>query len=544
VRFVPGNWAKTYFDWMHKIEDWCVSRQLWWGHRIPAWYDETGRLYVGMDEAAVRQEHGLPDTLALRQDEDVLDTWFSSALWPFSTMGWPADTPELRQFYPGAVLVTGFDIIFFWVARMIMMGLKFAGDVPFREVYIHALVRDHDGQKMSKSKGNVLDPLDLIDGVDLETLLRKRTDGLMQPHLKTQIEQATRRQYPKGIPAFGADAVRFTFASMATTGRDIRFDLGRVEGYHRFCNKLWNAVEFASQHVAPSPQDGASELTVVDRWICSRLEHTIASVHESFTEYRFDLAAQALYDFAWHEFCDWYLELVKPRFYETEADPGQRRAARETLAHTLDSLLRLLHPLVPFVTEELWLRLRERLGSPGTSLMIERIPEPGDYASDPAAEAEIEWLKAFVIAVRQVRGEMNISPSTLLTVRLEGAPPQDRERAVTHEPYLKRLAGLAAIELVETDAPLAGCATTLLGDLRLLIPLAGMIDIAAERARLGKQHERVAADLEKCRGKLANQSFVAHAPPDVVAKEEARAQALEQRAEQLEQQLARLAVLG
>ena len=543
VRFVPGNWARTYFDWMHKIEDWCVSRQLWWGHRIPAWYDEAGAVYVGPDEAAVRREYALPDSLPLRQDEDVLDTWFSSALWPFSTMGWPDDTPEMRQFYPGAVLVTGFDIIFFWVARMIMMGLKFAGDVPFREVYIHALVRDHDGQKMSKSKGNTLDPLDLIDGVELDTLISKRTEGLMQPHLKAQIEQATRKQYPQGIPAFGTDAVRFTFASLATTGRDIRFDLGRVDGYHRFCNKLWNAAEFAAQHVRPAAEDSAAVPTVVDRWICSRLRHTIASVHASFAEYRFDLAAQALYDFAWHEFCDWYLELVKPRVYEPDADPGQRQAARATLANVLESLLKLLHPLIPFVTEELWLRLRGHLKRPGESIMLERIPEADDFVSDPAAEAEVEWLKAFVIAVRQVRGEMNISPSVPLTVRLAGPTQIDRQRVTAHMAYLRRLAGLTGIEYVEADAPLAGCATTLLGELRMLIPLAGMIDVAAEQTRLGKQRERVAADLAKCRGKLSNENFVANAPPEVVSREQARSQEFEQRLSQLDDQLARLAAL-
>jgi valyl-tRNA synthetase len=543
IRFVPENWSKTYFEWMHNIQDWCISRQLWWGHRIPAWYDETGQIFVGEDEASVRREHGLGHEITLRQDEDVLDTWFSSALWPFSTMGWPEATPELKQFYPTSVLVTGFDIIFFWVARMIMMGLKFAGDVPFRDVYIHALVRDHDGQKMSKSKGNVLDPLDLIDGVDLDTLLRKRTEGLMQPHLRTQIEKATRKEYPSGIPAFGADAVRFTFASLATTGRDIRFDLPRVDGYHRFCNKLWNAAEFSFLHVLPAEPDIVGRPTIIDRWIYSRLHHTIEAVHTQIGEYRFDLVAQTLYDFTWHEFCDWYLELVKPRIYDPDADPAERRAARDTLAEVLGCLLKLLHPLIPFITEDLWLRLCEKSARTSPTIMRERLPEAATYAADADAEAEITWLKSFVIAIRQVRGEMNISPSVGLAARLVDAAPSDCERARRHEPYLRKLAGLDRIEFVGPDAALAGCATTLLGDTRVLIPLAGLIDLTAERARLRKHRERVEADLEKCRNKLMNARFVDHAPADIVAKERARAQEFEQRAAQLDVQLQRLEAL-
>src|SRR4029079_16401745 len=411
VKFVPESWSKTYFEWMRNIQDWCISRQLWWGHRIPAWYDDAGNIYVGRDEADARRKHGLAASVKLRQDDDVLDTWFSSALWPFATMGWPDETPALRTFYPTNVLVTSFDIIFFWVARMIMMGLEFMGDVPFREVYIHALVRAHEGQKMSKSKGNILDPLDLIDGVDLDTLLKKRTDGLMQTHLQTSIEKATRKEFPNGIEGVGTDALRFTFASLATTGRDARFDLGRAQGYHRFCNKLWNASSYVLSQI-DGASDGESELGLGDRWIRSRLTHTIREVHSGYAEYRLDLVAQTLYDFAWHELCDWYLELTKAVLTDTSADPRLRRGAQRTLADVLGALLKLLHPLIPFVTEELWLELCARTGAKSPTVMLERMPEVGDFASDAETDAEIEWLKAFVVGVRQIRGDSN--PATSL----------------------------------------------------------------------------------------------------------------------------------
>ncbi|MFQ5983441.1 MAG: valine--tRNA ligase, partial [Woeseiaceae bacterium] len=361
IRFLPENWSKTYYEWMYNIQDWCISRQLWWGHRIPAWYDEDDNIYVGRDEGEVRQKHDLPVDLKLRQDDDVLDTWFSSALWPFSTQGWPKETDSLSTFYPGNVLVTGFDIIFFWVARMIMMGLKFMGDVPFHEVYIHGLIRDQDGQKMSKSKGNILDPLDLIDGVDLDTLLEKRTSGLMQDHLKPRIEATTRRQFPNGIPSFGADALRYTFASLATTGRDIRFDLGRIEGYKNFCNKLWNAARYVLMNTEDL-DEGDAELSTADRWIRSRLNGTIEAVHQHFAAYRLDLAAQATYDFTWHEFCDWYLELSKPVLQSAQSSDAEKRGTRKTLVEVLETLLRLMHPLIPFITEEIWLELGPRAG--------------------------------------------------------------------------------------------------------------------------------------------------------------------------------------
>jgi valyl-tRNA synthetase len=564
VRFVPENWSKTYFEWMRNIQDWCISRQLWWGHRIPAWYDDEGRIFVARGEAEVRGKYGLGPDVPLRQDEDVLDTWFSSALWPFSTMGWPDDTKELETFYPTSVLVTGFDIIFFWVARMIMMGLKFMDDVPFREVYIHGLVRDHEGQKMSKSKGNILDPIDLIDGIDLDGLLAKRTEGLMQPHLKDRVDKATRKEFPDGIPAFGADALRFTFASLATTGRDVRFDLGRVDGYHRFCNKLWNAAGYVFAQLGDAPTgsgkgygkgawSGSGESaavaaatatlhpTVADRWIQSRLGRTIRTVDESFAAYRLDLAAQALYDFTWHELCDWYLELTKPILSAKDADPAQAAATRATLARVLDALLRMLHPLIPFVTEELWLQLAAKTGMAGDSVMIEPLPSAEDFAADDEAEREMAWIQLFVVGVRQIRGEMNISPSHALSVKLADASPLDLERVERHRNYVGRLAAVSDIAAVGSADAVRGAATALLGSMQILVPLAGLIDIDAERERLGKQLARAEADRDKSRRKLDNGNFVANAPPDVVAKERERVDDLDQRAQRLQRQLALLA---
>jgi valyl-tRNA synthetase len=542
VKFVPDNWSKIYFDWMHNIQDWCISRQLWWGHRIPAWYDAGGNVYVARSVAEARAKYGLAADVALRQDEDVLDTWFSSALWPFSTLGWPERTAELKDFYPTNVLVTSWDIIFFWVARMIMMGLKFVGDVPFREVYIHSLIRDHEGQKMSKSKGNILDPLDLIDGVDLDTLLKKRTDGLMQPSLQGAIERATRKEFPDGIPAFGTDALRFTFASLATTGRDVRFDLSRADGYHRFCNKLWNASAFVLSQLDDSG-DGALEPSIADRWIRSRLGRTIADVHEQYAVYRLDLVAQALYEFAWHEFCDWYLELTKPVLNDPATSGPARRAAQRTLSETLSALLKLLHPLIPFVTEELWLELCRATSAASPTIMLEAFPATSDFGADPEADEEIAWIKGFVVGIRQIRGEANIGRGTALAVKVADAGELDRARIARHGAYLNKLAGLSGIDPVRPGDTVRGAATALLGGMRILVPLAGLIDVAFERDRLGKQLARARDDLQKSRRKLDNRHFVDNAPEEIVAKENSRVAELQQRAEQLEQQLARLAEL-
>jgi len=543
VRFIPETYARDYFDWMHKIQDWCISRQLWWGHRIPAWYDDKGNVYVARDEAEARSKHNIAASIALRQDEDVLDTWFSSALWPFSTLGWPDKTPELAAFYPTSVLVTSWDIIFFWVARMIMMGLKFAGDVPFRDVYIYSLIRDSEGQKMSKSKGNIIDPIDLIDGVDLDTLLKKRIEGLMQPNLQKAIERNTRKEFPEGIPAFGTDALRLTFASLVTTGRDVRFDMSRAEGYHRFCNKLWNATAYVLSQL-DGIDAGPARLGTADIWIRSRLHGVIATVHENFAAYRLDVVIQTLYDFAWHEFCDWYLELTKAVLTAPDADPALKRGAQNTLADVLSALLKLLHPLMPFVTEELWLEIAKQRGIASETLMFERFPAAADFATDSAVEDEIAWLKGFVVGIRQIRGEANLPRSKALTVRIADPSPSDRARLATHQLHLQKLAGLERIELLEPGANVRGAATALLGGMRMLVPLAGLIDVSAERERLSKQLAKTRDEIEKARRKLSNQNFVANAPPEIVAQENARIADFEQRASQLDAQIARLAELS
>ncbi|MFL6576235.1 MAG: valine--tRNA ligase, partial [Povalibacter sp.] len=406
IRFVPENWAKTYYQWMNNIQDWCISRQLWWGHQIPAWYDDEGNFYVARTESDARAQakQKLGREVTLHRDEDVLDTWFSSALWPFSTLGWPEQTLELKTFYPTSVLVTGFDIIFFWVARMIMMGMKFAGDVPFREIYITGLIRDENGDKMSKSKGNIIDPLDLIDGIDLESLVAKRTSGLMQPHLKSKIEKATRKQFPEGIPSYGTDALRFTFAALATMGRDIRFDLGRIDGYKNFCNKLWNAARYVLMNTEGHDAgfgEGECEFSVPDRWIRSRLGATVEEVRRQLSDYRFDLAAQTLYEFAWYEYCDWYLELCKPALQSDSSSTAQKRGARRTLLEVLEGCLRLLHPFMPFVTEEIWQAVAPLAQRKGETIMLQPYPKSSDFPIDTAAEEAIAPIKAVVLGVRQ-----------------------------------------------------------------------------------------------------------------------------------------------
>jgi len=539
IKFVPENWSKTYFEWMHNIQDWCISRQLWWGHRIPAWFDEDGKIYVGRNEKEVREKHDLGASIALHQDEDVLDTWFSSALWPFSTQGWPKDTDSLKSFYPGNVLVTGFDIIFFWVARMIMMGMKFMDDVPFREVYIHGLIRDSDGHKMSKSKGNVLDPLDLIDGVDLDTLLKKRTSGLMQTHLKPKIEESTRKQFPEGIGEYGADALRFTFASLATTGRDIRFDLGRIEGYKNFCNKLWNASRYVLMNTETLDQ-GDTEYSTADRWIRSRLQSVTASMQGNLDTYRLDLAASAIYDFTWHEFCAWYLELSKPILQSDEATDAQKRGTRRTLIDTLESVLRLLHPLLPFVTEEIWAEVAPRAGIEGKTIMLRPFPISDKDQEDKTAEQELDWVKQFILGIRQIRGEMDISPGKVLPVFMQDFDDTDLRYAERNALLLKRVGRIESVNALEDDDEAAKFATAMLGNMRLLVPMAGLIDVEAEIERLGKQSERARADLARSRGKLDNANFVSNAPAEVVAQERQRVTDFEVLISGLDEQLSRL----
>ncbi|MFM7395678.1 MAG: valine--tRNA ligase [Gammaproteobacteria bacterium] len=543
IKFVPQNWERTYFEWMRNIKDWCISRQLWWGHRIPAWYDDSGRVYVGRSEEEVRQRHALAATVTLRQDDDVLDTWFSSALWPFSTLGWPAETVEIKRFYPTSVLVTGFDIIFFWVARMIMMGIKFMGDVPFKEVYVHGLVRDSEGQKMSKSKGNVIDPLDIVDGIALEDLVRKRTTGLMQPRLAPSIEKATRKAFPDGIEAHGTDALRLTFASLATQGADLRFDLARVGGYRNFCNKLWNASRFVLMQLEDTTTTGDVELGVADRWILSRFARTLREVEQSFADYRFDFAATALYDFTWYEFCDWYLELTKPVLQGEGTSEAAKRAARQTLAQVLEGLLRAWHPLMPFITEEIWQRVAPLAGKhPGGAATIMTAPWPKvtDYAIDAAAETDVEWIKAFVLGVRQIRGEMDISPSRKLPTLLENIDVTDRNRLATHATYLQRLAGLETLRVLESGESTPPSATAVVGAMRVLVPMAGLIDPKAEATRLDKRIAKTRDEIKRAHAKLANENFVRNAPPDVVTQEKTRIADFERTLASLEEQLKRV----
>jgi valyl-tRNA synthetase len=541
IKFVPENWSKTYFEWMYNIQDWCISRQLWWGHRVPAWYDADGNIYVGHSEEAVRKKHALGSDVVLKQDEDVLDTWFSSALWPFSTLGWPENTDALDEFYPGNVLVTGFDIIFFWVARMIMMGIKFMGDVPFHEVYIHGLIRDQDGQKMSKSKGNVLDPLDLIDGIDLESLVTKRTAGMMQDHLRPKIEKVTRQQFPDGIDQFGADALRMTFAALATTGRDVRFDLGRIEGYKNFCNKIWNAARYVLMNTEDI-SDGETEFSAADRWIRSRFDETVAAVHGHYDSYRLDLAAQAIYEFTWHEFCDWYLELSKPILQSDDASPDQKRGTQKTLIEVLEALLRVVHPLMPFITEEVWLQVAPRAGVAGETIMVQPYPV-ATGAVDAAAVADIEWVKDFILGIRQIRGEMDISPGRTLPVILQNSSDQDRQRATDNATLVQRVGRVESVTVLGDHEEPPASATALLGDMRLLVPMKGVIDVDAERARLEKQKQKVESDLAKTRGKLGNDKFVNNAPPDVVTQERQRATEFGKMIAQLDEQLEKLAEL-
>jgi valyl-tRNA synthetase len=538
IKFVPENWSKTYFEWMYNIQDWCISRQLWWGHRIPAWYDDNGNVYVGHSEAEVREKHGLGD-VPLRQDDDVLDTWFSSALWPFSTMGWPEKTDALKEFYPGNVLVTGFDIIFFWVARMIMFGLKFMDDVPFREVYIHGLIRDQDGQKMSKSKGNVLDPIDLIDGIELDALVEKRTSGMMQDHLAPKIEKATRKHFPDGIDRFGTDALRLTFAALATTGRDIRFDLGRIEGYKNFCNKLWNAARYVLMNTEEL-DDGEVEFSSADRWIKSRLNSATASMHQNLKTYRLDLALHAVYDFTWHEFCDWYLELSKPVLQSDESSDAQKRGTRQTLIEVLESTLRLLHPLMPFVTEEIWQSVAKRANIEGETIMLRPYPEVSAAADNAEADADIEWVKQFILGIRQIRGEMDISPGKPLPVILQGASESDLRRIESQSLLLQRVGRVESVETLAEGSEPPASATALLGDMRLLVPMKGLIDVEAERARLMKQHDKINLELKKSMSKLANEKFVNNAPPEVVTQERERIQEFERTIVQLNEQLEKL----
>ena len=544
IKFVPDNWKNTYYEWMRNIQDWCISRQIWWGHRIPAWYDDLGNIYVGNSEAAIRAKHNLAADYPLKQDEDVLDTWFSSALWPFSTLGWPEKTPELAKHYPTSVLVTGFDIIFFWVARMIMMGLKFQGEVPFKEVYIHGLVRDAEGQKMSKSKGNVLDPIDIIDGIELEALVEKRISGMMQPHLAKKIEQDTRKHFPDGIQSYGTDALRFTFASLASTGRDIRFDLARTEGYRNFCNKLWNAARYVLMNTEEFDNgfSGAPvSYTQVDFWITSRLHQVIATTSHAIDNYRFDLAAQAIYEFTWNEYCDWYLELAKISLQSE--DENLQRGTRHTLVTVLETILRLAHPIMPFITEEIWQRVAPLAGITAETIMLQAYPISDDAQIKLDAIEETNWVMNFILGVRRIRGEMNIAPGKPLPILLQHGSANDQQCLANNLAYLKRLGRLEEITWLEASESAPESAIALVGELNILIPMAGLIDKEAELARLDKEIQKILNDLPRVEGKLSNPTFIDKAPADVIDKEKAKLADLRSTLNNLEQQKTKILAL-
>jgi len=556
IKFVPENWDKTYFQWLENIQDWCISRQLWWGHRIPAWYDEAGNIFVGKDEAAVRAKYRLPVQLALQQDPDVLDTWYSSALWPFGIMGWPQKTDPrfagfLERFLPTDVLVTGFDIIFFWVARMVMMTMHFMKDgqgqpiVPFKEVYITGLIRDEHGQKMSKSKGNIIDPIDLIDGIALDGLVKKRTAGMMRPQDAEKIEKRTRKQFPEGIAPSGTDALRFTLAALAGPARDINFDPGRLEGYRNFCTKLWNASRFVLMNCEDQDcgTDAAlpRELSLADRWIAQRFAHAVAEHDAQLAAYRFDLASKALYDFTWYEFCDWYLELAKPTLNDLAASDAAKRGTRHTLITTLEQLLRALHPLMPFITEEIWQRVAPVAGTAGETVMLQRWPQLAAAADAAAVSSEMAWVQEFVLGIRRIRAEMDIAPSKPLPVLVDGADAETQGRVARQRGFLAALARLEKVELLQGEAPAAAAA--LLGEAKLLVPMKGLIDKDAELARLDKLLAKLEADVPRVAGKLANESYVKNAPAEVVARDRARLAELGQQIAEFRAQRAKVAAL-
>jgi valyl-tRNA synthetase len=548
VRFVPENWVNTYRHWMANIQDWCISRQLWWGHRIPAWYDSQGGIHVGRSEEEVRASRGLGEDAVLTRDNDVLETWFSAALWSHSTLGWPNEQAMagrgFDRYLPTSVLVTGFDIIFFWVARMIMMTDHFTGRVPFKDVYITGLVRDKDGQKMSKSKGNILDPIDIIDGISLEDLVAKRTTGLMQPQMAAKIEKATRREFPDGIPAFGADALRFTISALATHGRDIKFDMERAEGYKNFCNKLWNAARFVLMNVGEFQVEAGAKLvpaTDAEHWILSRLDATIREVDVQFAAYRFDLAAQALYEFTWNDYCDWFLEFSKPALQGDDA--AAAASTRHTLLHVLERLLRLLHPLIPFITEEIWLNVAPKAGVHGATVSTQAWPQAGEVAFDASAAADTDWLKQVVSAIRRVRGENSISPASGIRVLLDEGSAEDDARLRKFAGALAFLAKASEVRGLraagEPESP-AFSAPVALGSMTLAIPLEGLVDLQQEIVRLDKEIKRLGVEVDKAKGKLANANFVANAPPEVVAQEQERIARFGTEREQLAARRARL----
>ncbi len=558
IEFVPKQYENMYFSWMKDIQDWCISRQLWWGHRIPAWYDENGKVYVGRTEEEVRTKHGISADISLKQDDDVLDTWFSSALWTFSTLGWPKNTEDLKNFHSTDVLVTGFDIIFFWVARMIMMTMHFNKDesgkpqVPFKKVYVTGLIRDENGDKMSKSKGNVIDPLDMIDGISLDDLLEKRTGNMMQPKLAAKIAKLTKKEFPEGIEAHGTDALRFTLTSVATTGRDISWDMKRLEGYRNFTNKLWNASRYVlmntEEHDCGKDNNAEMEFSLADRWILGQFQQTVKTVHEAFETFRFDLASQALYEFTWNQFCDWYLELTKPVFFK--GNEAQQRATRHTLVNVLESLLRLMHPIMPYITETIWQRvvpltnfIQDHGSKLGDSIMVQSFPVFDESQCDQQAIDDLEWVKQFIVAIRNIRGEMDISPSKALPVLLKNVSDIDQRRIDENQQFLSALAKLESIDVLAEGAEAPLSATAVVGDLSVLIPMAGLIDKDAEIARLTKSIEKLNKEADKTRSKLSNEKFVGKAPEAVINKEKAKLLEAESALTKLREQVTQIEAL-
>ena len=562
IEFVPKQYENMYFSWMRDIQDWCISRQLWWGHRISAWYDEEGTPYVGRSEEEVREKHNIPAGIALKQDDDVLDTWFSSGLWTFGTLGWPEQTEMLKTFHPTNVLVTGFDIIFFWVARMIMLTLHFKKEVPFSTVYVHGLVRDNHGQKMSKSKGNVIDPIDLIDGIDLESLVQKRTAGLMQPRMREKIEKQTRKDFPDGFTPYGTDALRYTYYSLASTGRDINFDVGRIEGFRNFCNKIWNASRYVLMNCEVQDeqgnrieaqdcgQDGSEdyELSVADRWIISKLQQAEKAVADGIESYRFDLASQALYDFIWNEYCSWYLELSKPVLNSDDFSAAQKKGTRRTMVRVLETTLRLAHPLMPFITEEIWQRVKDLAGvssqqGKGDTIMLAAMPICDDSLIDEQAMADVEWLKGVIEGVRNIRGEMNISPAKNIPLYFANGSDNDQRCLEANTQFLQKLASLESITWLNPgdEAPMS--ATGLVGEMEILVPMAGLIDKDAETARLNKEIDKIKKDAQRVEGKLNNPKFVDKAPEAVVQKERDKLTEMQSALSKLEEQVAKIAAL-
>ncbi len=523
ITFIPKQYENLYFAWMRDVRDWCISRQQWWGHQIPAWYDGNGNVYVGQSEEAIRSDADLDADIPLTQDPDVLETWFSSALWTFATLGWPDKTPELDQYHPTSVLVTGHDIIFFWVARMIMMTLHFTGEIPFKQVYVHGLIRDAKGEKMSKTKGNGIDPLDVIDGISLDDLVAKRTQNLTQPRMAEAITLATQKEYPNGIRNYGSDALRFTFCAYASPGRNINFDLNRVEGYHNFCNKLWNASRFVMMNAQSVTELPISEQSLADRWIVSRMRQLIIDTHEAVDSYRFDLFANAVYEFIWHEYCDWYVELTKSVFFDAKADQTEVTAASTTLVNVLEMLLRVAHPIMPYITETLWREIAPLAGIDAKTIMLRPFPQKADADLDEEADTAIEWLKDVVTAVRNIRGERGVKPSQSVVLMLQGGTTQDKQLSITTEKLLQRQAKLSGdIVWLKDDDPVPAGSVQLVHRLKVIVPFTDLDEAKAEQQRLSLEIQKLQTTLGKIATKLDNPNFVEKAPANVVAKEKTR----------------------